>query len=173
MVHTINTTRMDAIIGRTFTSTRGRTCTVLDVVSERDAGDKLCLVEFETTKSKKIVRNTHLLKGEFKDVFAPSVYGVGYLGEATSQNEEGKTKRLYHMWKRMIGFCMSEAHRDFHAHEAESVCDAWLCFATFEEDVTAMKDFDSKGGLRLMAHEIVWSKDTCIWKSKKQGVHRA
>lgn len=168
MVISKTVSRKDAIIGRTFTNRRGHTCVVLDTLSELDAGDRLHLVKFLETGTKKILRATHLYNQEFKDNCAPSVYGVGYLGEATCQNDAGKTKRLYHMWKRMIGMCYHETYRDYSAHgqQGETVCESWHCFATFEQDVKNFPEFDQDGGLYLVEGHSTWSKENCAWRTR-------
>ena len=151
------------LLHKTFTSNKGLRFKVIEALpGALDAGNSLYLVEFEKSGARKVLRGTHITRGDVRDDYAPSVYGLGYLGEATSQEAPNKTKSTYHMWKRMLGMCHHERHRDYRAHGAhgETVCERWHSFEAFEQDLKRLPGV--KGGTLSLRSGLEYGPVNCV-----------
>lgn len=84
-------------------------------------------IEFLETGYIRDVRYDHVLNGEVRDPYYPTIYDVACMGKATN-NE--LTKYVYKVWKRMIDECYSG---EFYSYR--TVCKRWLCFEVFLNDV--------------------------------------
>ena len=77
--------------------------------------------------------------------FKRTVYGIGYLGtDETGRpmrtvDETGKVTRAYKVWYNMIQRCYSGKYPSY---ENVTVCDRWLCYSTFLEDLPKIKNYD-------------------------------
>lgn len=74
-----------------------------------------------------------LKKGDFKNPFHPSVYGMGCIGILT---EDIKThplyKKCYSCWNSAVERCYSERwHKKFPTYEKCTICKDWLVFTNF------------------------------------------
>lgn len=77
-------------------------------------------------------RTGDIRKGKVKDPFYKRTYGIGYLGDATS-NREGKEKKSYKVWHFMMQRCYENSGRQPSYFNKVSVCEEWHCFATYEK----------------------------------------
>lgn len=72
----------------------------------------------------------NVIRGNIKDVFAPTVEGVGFLG---TTRKVSRTP-AYLCWKHMIVRCYSENyHSTRETYKDCYVCEEWLNFCNFEE----------------------------------------
>lgn len=72
-------------------------------------------------------------KGNVTNFFGRHVCGIGYLGNTRTQ-ENGKVKRSYYIWYRMIDRCYNpKALSKRPTYKGCSVCDEWQCYANFEK----------------------------------------
>lgn len=110
-------------------------------------------------------------KGVVKDKFYPSVYGVGYVGNAKARDENGKLKHSYDKWTKILQRCYDEKSRDkYKTYKGCTVEERWKCFEFFEKDYEELvkennfpenivlyldKDIISKGNK-------VYSKENCV-----------
>ena len=67
------------------------------------------LIKFTLTGNKIWCASSNVAKGRVKDPFYPNVWGVGFLGNATSsyRDSDGKTKlkTSYNTWSHMLRRC--------------------------------------------------------------------
>lgn len=110
------------------------------------------------------------------DIYSPSVYGVGYMGETTSMNNDGTVKESYRKWMSMLQRCYDEK---FHLRQPTyvdcEVCEAWKCFANFERDYEELLNENNfPRGIKLALDKDIlfkknklYSKETCILVPKK------
>lgn len=116
------------------------------------------------------------LNGNVKDVYCPSVYGIGYLGEPDKSNPY--YEMLYSVWLRMIRRCYDPNSISYNVYGGAGVkvCEEWHCFATFMNDAQALPNFNQKikdpNNYQLDKDYLqqnvpkymkVYSKDTCVW----------
>ena len=74
-----------------------------------------------------------LKKGNFKNPFHPSVYGIGCTGILSEDVKNHPLyKKAYSCWSSAVERCYSETwHRKFPTYEKCTVCDDWLIFTNF------------------------------------------
>ena len=129
------------------------------------------LVEFQD-EYKAIVHTNYqaFKKGEVKNPYHPSVYGVGYYGQGKYKSRENNRKtKIYGYWVNMFQRCYDPYFLDKHPTYRDCiVCNEWHCFQNFakwyednyyaynEEKMCLDKDILIKGNK-------VYSPETCIF----------
>ena len=125
------------------------------------------LVEFLNTKTKVIASINSIMEGKVKDRFAPSVFGVGVVGN-DAVVKDGRVLKEYVRWQAMLERCYNENNRDKRqAYEGCTVSENFKYFPYFKEWYNAQvghnikgwdldKDILSNGGK-------VYSEDTCVF----------
>ena len=91
-------------------------------------------VKFKTTGE--LVKSTYqcFKKGKIKSRFTPSVYGVGYLGNKKTKDENGKSLKSYETWKSMLMRCYSdEFQKKYPTYKGCCVCEEWLNYSNFKK----------------------------------------
>lgn len=106
-----------------------------------------------------------------------TVYGVGYLGDTTTVDENGNRKKSYTLYKGMIRRCFPQTEKEREKHRAYencTVCDRWLCFANFEKDIESLPNYDlwlkgeeryslDKDILQYGSSTKIYSPETCMF----------
>lgn len=135
-------------------------------------------VRFILTGYETITRVGHVQDGGIRDPYYPSVYGVGYVGNAKA-SINGKHKPLYKIWSNMIRRCYSKEFKDYNIYGGAgvTVCDRWLCFEFFEIDAQLLPGYQEminnpsiqyhldKDTLQagVPSNQKVYSPTTCMW----------
>ena len=91
-------------------------------------------VQFKNTGE--LVKTTyqHFKNGEIKSRFAPSVYGVGIIGNEKTIDENGKAIKSYLVWKNMLKRCYSdECQKKYPTYKDCCVCTEWLNYSNFKK----------------------------------------
>lgn len=137
-------------------------------------------IRFINTGTERIVNLGSALNGSVRDVYAPTVYGVGYLGEVA--NTEGSySKKEYDIWFHMISICYCKSDPRYHSCGGIGVTvdPEWHNFTNFLIDLPSLlgyneyintpdeeknkwhldKDFLQK---HIPCNQRVYSKYTCI-----------
>jgi hypothetical protein len=78
-----------------------------EVVIEDYKNYKEILVRFKNTGSTKWVRGDHIKEGSLRDSYAPTVFGVGVVGDSITKIE-GKITTVYNTWVGILERCYSE-----------------------------------------------------------------
>ena len=95
--------------------------------------------------------------GNVKNPYSATVYGVGCLGQGYVKGEHDKE---YHLWRGMLTRCYSEKYiKSYPTYENVTVCERWLCFANFLEDLPLIENYE----LWLNSEEKI-----CLDKDLKQ-----
>jgi hypothetical protein len=88
-------------------------------------------------------------KGEIKNPYNKSVYGVACIGVMSDgskpkiKEENGKHTKPYMTWHDMIKRCYSEKLQEkFPTYKGCSVCKRWLVFANFLEDLPKIENYE-------------------------------
>lgn len=131
-------------VGDVYRTNQGYDVKVIDV----DTGNKSTVkIKFmDDYGAELVVIAGHLKDGVIKNPYHPSVYNVGYLGLMPDGSRcytgtSAKHTREYKVWYGMMRRCYSgEEH--FKTYRNVTVCDRWLCFANFLEDVTKIDGYD-------------------------------
>lgn len=143
-------------IGMTFVSNEGCKFFVKEYVNNSDITVKFVDehgAEVHTTWQ-------HCKSGKIKNPYFKSLFGVGCLGEGDFvTNVNGKPTREYGLWKNMLKRCYSG---NYPTYENVTVCDRWLVYANFLEDLPLIEGYE----MWLNSEEMI-SLDKDL---KQQGV---
>lgn len=98
-----------------------------------------------------------LKNGHVRNPFYKSIYDVAYLGlhsngEKPITSIKRKATREYNLWRSMLERCYSEKYETY---KNIYVCDRWLCYANFLEDLPFIENYD----LWINNHEYNLDKD--------------
>lgn len=92
------------------------------------------VVEFQDDyKYKHRTNYTKFKKGNIKNKFFPSFYGIAFQGDSSSINNDKEEKKSYRMWRAMIDRCYGKQDKNNVAYKGCSVCEDWLCYSNFEK----------------------------------------
>ena len=139
-------------------------------------GNYLYEIEFDEingVKYKKYVRKEYILNGKIINPFYPSLYGVGYLGDASYVDH----KYEYNKWHHMISRCYNPKDKKYKNYGALGVyvCDRWKCFEYFLEDFKKIEGYKI-GELQSIDKDIkaksnhkYYSLETCSLISVSQN----
>ena len=152
------------IIGEIFRNKKGLEFVVEERESVAKNGIKLYKVRF--LKSGYIAHNIssgHIRRGEVKDYFSPSVFGVGCLGCASGYAKRNESRRLYYTWRNMIRRCYDKNYSKYkwYGGKGVTVCDRWLRLDFFIEDVVKLPGYDPE---KFENNEIELDKDIIDYK---------
>ena len=93
------------------------------------------LIEFLQTGYQKEVCLACVKNGSINDPYHPSVYGIGYFGDGpyTSRDNKGPQKKVYKIWKEMIGRCYCKEISSYKAYGERGVivCKDWLNYQNY------------------------------------------
>jgi len=100
----------------------------------------LFTIEFIDTGFIKDVYYSAIVKGNVKDNFIPSVCNVGSLGYANKKDNS----KYYCLWQRMLSRCYNKNNPKyrFYGEKGVTVCERWLRFDYFFEDVKIIDGFN-------------------------------
>ena len=158
--------KKDGRLGEVGYNNNGERMTIIRYVNKNDID-----IQFDDGTIVEHRYYGNFLKGNVKNPFFPSVYGVGYfgIGEFKSCNENGKITKSYNTWKNIHERCYNpKFHKKFQTYENCTVCKEWNNYQTFakwdnenyyevgNEQMALDKDILCKGNK-------VYSPDTCIY----------
>lgn len=109
---------------------------------------KVQVMFLDEHKHKMWTQWSNLKSGSLKNPFHRSVFGVGYLGtdengQIPKTRENGKPTREYNLWNGMLERCYDEkCHKKYPTYKNCTVCQRWLCFANFLEDISKIKGYE-------------------------------
>lgn len=133
---------------------------------------KYVRVQFLNTGHCDEFREDAVRKGEIRDKYAVTLFGVGIIGNIKTR---GKNHKLYQVWRNMLHRCY---HKVPSSYKNVTVCERWHTFEYFHTDVTSIEGWDEE---LFQRGELVLDKDlkqrfsphkeysvtTCRWVSPK------
>ena len=125
-------------IGEVFTNTQGYKAII---IGKNLDNIKTRYVKFLVSNNILEVEMGNLEKGFFKDWDSPSVYGVGY----SYKGAKSENNRVYKIWSHMLERCYSPKSSGYrwYGEEGVKVCDRWLHYKNFEQDVKELPGYDN------------------------------
>ena len=82
-------------------------------------------------------------KGNVKNPYYPSVYGVGIIGNKYSICKKEIVTKEYKTWNHMLERCFDEKHKKkYPTYEDVTCCEEWLLYDNFYEWLHSQKNFD-------------------------------
>ena len=114
--------------GKSFETNSFGTITVTKYVNAKEVHIKFANTGYET-----IVQSSHIASGNIKDRLAPSIHGVGVVGDAEIQIN-GKLLKEYVIWRAMLKRCYdSKSHLNDPTYKDCSVSDNFKYYPYFKD----------------------------------------
>lgn len=141
----------DEVVGGFFRNNADQSFQVLRFVGRKKNGTSLFRIRFIETGYERDVEKVEIKRGNIKDRFQRSVFGVGYLGNTKMAGH----KHEYSVWSSMIGRCYDKSNSGYpnYGGVGVSVCERWHSFELFLSDMVGIEGFDKtlfdKGLLEL------------------------
>lgn len=113
---------------------------IMKIVEYNGATD--IVVEFQDNyKGRRHTGYNKFKDGGVRNPYHKSVYGVACVGDTKGVDSQGKPKKSYEMWIKMIQRCYDlESQRGMNKTYTEcKVCEKWLCYECFEQDYELLK----------------------------------
>lgn len=121
-------------------------------------------------------------KGEIKNPYDKTICGVGYIGVDSKGKLIKGTIREYTLWRNMITRCYNEkALEKEPSYKNCKVCDRWLCFANFLEDLPLIEGYElwinsnnyelDKDKKQQNSKYKTYSLETCCFIIKKENAY--
>ena len=164
------------IINKIFKSNNSGYFKVLEL-RYKDNKNQYYLIEFLETKTQMIARKVNIVRGQVKDYWYKTVFGVACLGNIKPHEHP----ELYRIWKNIISRCYNKKDKWYKSYGGKGVTvdQRWLCFEYFYKDAILLDGYDEnkigKGLIELdkdlkqkdvPIYKKIYSKDTCIWIDK-------
>ena len=132
-------------------------------------GNSNCTIQFENGLIVKRLQYSKVKNGAVRNLYHPSVYGVGYFGIGKYKSEiDGKATKMYVVWKDMLRRCYDKAElKKYPTYIGCSVADEWKCFQNlgdwFEENWNSyMKGWHLDKDILKKGNKI-YSPETCCF----------
>lgn len=130
-------------IGEKFVSNEGYSFIIVEYNSSTDV-----VIEFQDKYKARIpTRYDVCQRGSIKNPYHPSVHGHGMLGimsdgsKPKTSHRNGYPTKQYSAWHGMIARCYSNYER-YHTYDNTIVCDRWLVFSNFLEDLPLIEGYE-------------------------------
>ena len=129
------------------------------------------LVEFQDEYKTK-VHNQYdkFIKGQIKNPYYPSVFGVGMIGDKYPVAENYKDTKEYALWRRILERCYDTKFKKKHTTYKDVICcSEWLLFENFYEWLHSQENFNKWYSAKMWAIDKdilvkgnkVYSPNTC------------
>jgi hypothetical protein len=165
-------------IGQVFTNSSGREYEVIALDPVRRNKKKIYHVRFKESGYVTTAAKGEIRSGLIRDKLEPTIYGVASLGNASSKHP------AYGRWFGMVRRCYDTEHVGYHNYGGAgiTVCNRWLRFDNFLEDLSSIEGYDKEGfesgdlhldkdikQQHLPKEERTYSLETCMFVSKKDN----
>ncbi|HDZ3730335.1 TPA: hypothetical protein RSW61_001933 [Vibrio harveyi] len=159
-------------VGDVFETKYGK-LKVLDYINARNV-----VTQFENTGYVKVTQTSSIRNDLVKDPLAPSVYGIGYLGEGDYTTRElGAQCPIHKRWMNIMGRCYGGYKK---AYIGCTVAKEWHNFQNFAQwmDETYPIDGEARGGdisyqldkdIKYKGNRI-YSPETCMWVTQQENL---
>lgn len=167
------------LVGKSFPSATGVYTVIREHRIPRKGGYPKGYLRFdvkfvETGFLQKNCTKAAILDGLIRDRYAPTVLGVGCLGEPVSRDDH---RLLYQTWHAMLNRCYNQSHPGYPNYGGSGifVSNDWLIFSNFARDAKQLRNWALK---KEYPQEYTLDKDfflsncysvgSCIWLSKHE-----
>lgn len=128
-----------------------------------------CDIQFDDGTILKNKEYSAIKKGEVKNPYHKSVYGIGYLGIGEFHTKtNGKSTKCYNIWKSILERCYDIKHREINITYIDSKMDKkWFNYQTFAKwfysnyNENLMKDWDIDKDILIKGNKI-YSENFCV-----------
>ena len=110
----------------------------------------------------------NIKKGDVKDPYSPSVYGVGILGTKYPSAVNGVKTKEYKLWQSMLERCYSDSYKKKHlSYQGCEVSENFKSYEYFYEWCNQQVGFDNDGWHLdkdlLVKGNKIYSENTCVF----------
>ena len=125
-------------------------------------------IQFLKTGYETSARLHNIRKGEVKDPYVSSVFGVGVLGTKYPSTINGVNTKQYGLWVNMLQRCYSNTHqKKYPTYIGCEVSDNFKCYEYFYEWCNKQVGFDNEGWHLdkdlLVKGNKIYSENTCVF----------
>lgn len=126
-------------IGMTNKNNQGCTMTIVDYINYHDV-----IVEFDDErKTRKHCHIKDFKKGQVKNPFSKSIYGIGITGDKYPTRINKKQTKEYTAWKDMLKRCYDEKYKIKRpTYKNVTCCKEWLYYPNFYEWLHSQNNFN-------------------------------
>lgn len=169
-------------VGKIMTNNHGETYEVVAYKGRNEYNQHAYAVKFlKSGWIKEDVALCNMRKGSVRDRYAPTVFGVGYLGNA----KKSENKHAYNIWTSMLErcYCTDSNNYPWYGAKGVKVCDKWLCFENFIKDIPVLPGYDKSlfdnGSLKLDKDFLsgvdarIYSPETCQFVTHAENMDEA
>lgn len=135
------------------------------------------IVEFQDEYKGRVHTSWNMFeKGEVKNPYRPTVFGIGIIGSKYKSKINNKYTIEYRTWQNMLQRCYDSKYKEKHpAYKNVFCCNEWLLYENFYEWLHSQDNFDKwillcRGALDkdiIVKNNIVYSPNTCSLVSQK------
>lgn len=148
---------MNDRVGQKFANKYGTEFIIVEYIDNTKV-----IVEFLDNNHARVKTNyAACRKGQVKNPYDKTVYGIGYIGLDKNNNKLVFSEREKKVWNGMMDRCYGKRENN-PSYEGCTVCERWLCFANFLEDLPLIDGY--KYWLENPNKRVCLDKDI-----KKQG----
>ena len=172
----------DDVVGEVFENNDGQKYKVIRKSGRKQNGCTTYLIRFLDTGYEKVIEKVQIKRGKVKDKLEKSILGIASMGDIKMVDH----KREYNIWYKMLERCYNPALYVYRSYGAKgvTVCDRWLCFSNFVEDVPEIDGYNKElfdSGVLFLDKDIkqpnisnkLYSKDTCTFVDfETNNLHR-
>lgn len=167
---------------KVFTNKRGQKCIVLDVYKTGVFYEKAraVKVQFVETGYSLVMQINDFKIGNYRDLYAREVYGVGYHGEYDGLGfTDDEIKYLKQTWVSMIDRCYNKENPryEYYGGKGVFVHRDWHCLANFLNDVRWLPNwfYLRSGNIKPLLDKDYYASncysfETCVWLGNSENV---
>lgn len=168
--------RKEIIINNIYTNRLGQKY-IVEAEEYSKSTEYYYKIRFLETNTVKIAEKRNIKKGNVKDPYGKTIYGVACKGNVSSKFPL-LNKIAFKRWYAMIERCYNEKAIEYSSYGGKgiSVCERWLCFENFLNDLPYISGYDEKlyieGLIQLdkdYKNSTVYSPETCIFVSQRKN----
>ena len=150
-------------IGKVCKSKSSGDFNVLKYNNAKDVEIQFLKTGYETT-----VELGNIKKGDVKDLYSPSVYGVGILGTKYLSTVNGVKTKEYKLWQSMLERCYSDSYKKKHlTYQGCEVSDNFKYFEYFYEWCHKQIGFGNEGWHLdkdlLVKGNKIYNEESCVF----------
>lgn len=169
-------------VGKIMTNNHGETYEVVVYEGRNMRNQHTYAVRFlKSGWIKEDVLLSNMRKGSVRDRYAPTVFGVGCLGNA----KKSENKHAYNIWTHMLErcYCTDSDNYRWYGAKGVKVCDDWLCFENFIKDIPTLPGYNKQlfdsGSIKLDKDLLsnaclrIYSPETCQFVTHAENMDEA
>lgn len=158
--------------GKEYMCTCGTICKIIEYKDAQNV-----LIEFQDEyRFRRVVKLTSIKRGNIKNPYWKTVYGIGMVGNTTAC-KDGNVKKSYRCWYNIIGRCNLKEYQENHiyyTYKDVEVCSDWLMYENFEKwydknNWNSLEDLELDKDILVKGNKI-YSPEACVFVPQRINV---